>query len=210
MPNVTFAGATYACAVAVKGHNYIELKDAKALPICRFDEITNFDAFVITDGEWSDPPAVQSVTASEAVLTGGNIVLTTDPAQHVGTGTLVKFNAPCDCTAVTGGLTISGKTYTVVNTMGAKATGTGGAWSAGAQIAVLIDSANSRAFLQGGGGAPAEHTHAASDITGGTFAGQVAANSNGQDPVSYVLRNQKLSASEETPTANGAICWLYE
>ena len=55
-----------------------------------------------------------------------------------------------------------------------------------------------------------DHTHTASDITGGTFGGQVAANNSGQSPSVYLVRNQKLSATEETPTVNGEICWLYE
>lgn len=54
------------------------------------------------------------------------------------------------------------------------------------------------------------HTHAASAVTAGTFAGQVIANSGGQTPGTYLIRNQKLSASEETPTVNGQICWVYE
>lgn len=54
------------------------------------------------------------------------------------------------------------------------------------------------------------HTHAASAITAGTFAGQVVANSGGQAAGTYLVRNQKLSASEETPTVNGQICWVYE
>ena len=53
-----------------------------------------------------------------------------------------------------------------------------------------------------------EHTHSANKITGGTFAGEVVASS--QTPSNYIVRNQKLSATEETPTVNGAICWLYE
>lgn len=54
------------------------------------------------------------------------------------------------------------------------------------------------------------HTHAASDITEGTFAGQVVAAANGQTPGAYLIRNSKLSATEETPTVNGQICWQYE
>ena len=158
MPNVTFAGMTYACTKAIKGYNYIELQDDSGRMICRFDDITNFSAFSITDGEWSDPPAVQSVMATDAVLTGGSIVLTTDPARHVGTGTMVKFNAPCDCTAVTGGLVIGNKNYSIVNTMGEVATGKGGTWCAGAQIAALMDCENSKAYIlasasSSGGGA---------------------------------------------------------
>lgn len=62
----------------------------------------------------------------------------------------------------------------------------------------------------GGNYADKDHTHAASDITGGTFAGEVAANADGQTPGNYAVRNSKLSAEEETPTVNGQICWQYE
>lgn len=54
------------------------------------------------------------------------------------------------------------------------------------------------------------HTQAASTITAGTFAGQVVANSTSQTPGTYLVRNSKLSASEETPMVNGQICWVYE
>lgn len=54
------------------------------------------------------------------------------------------------------------------------------------------------------------HTHAASSITSGTFAGAVSASNGGQTPSDYLVRNQKLSASVENPTVNGAICWQYE
>lgn len=57
---------------------------------------------------------------------------------------------------------------------------------------------------------PAAHNQAASTITAGTFAGQVAANASGQAADSYVLRNSKLSSAEETPTVNGQICWKYK
>ena len=54
------------------------------------------------------------------------------------------------------------------------------------------------------------HTHNAAEITSGTFGGMVIANSGGQIADVYLVRNQKLSATEETPTVNGAICWQYE
>lgn len=57
---------------------------------------------------------------------------------------------------------------------------------------------------------PTAHDHAASSVTAGTFAGQVVANASGQTPGTYLVRNSKLSASEETPTVNGQICWQYE
>ena len=56
---------------------------------------------------------------------------------------------------------------------------------------------------------PPAHNQSASTITAGTFAGQVAANSSGQTPDSYVLRNSKLVSTEEAPTINGQICWVY-
>ena len=55
---------------------------------------------------------------------------------------------------------------------------------------------------------PASHTQAASTITAGTFGGQVAANSSGQTPGSYLIRNSKVSSTEENPTVNGQICWV--
>ena len=54
-----------------------------------------------------------------------------------------------------------------------------------------------------------EHTHEASKISAGTFAGQVVANSNAQTPGTSLLRNSKLVSAEETPTVNGEICWVY-
>lgn len=49
----------------------------------------------------------------------------------------------------------------------------------------------------------------ASDVTAGTFAGQVIANSSGQAPGTALIRNIKLVASEATPTVNGEIFLLY-
>ena len=54
------------------------------------------------------------------------------------------------------------------------------------------------------------HNHSASVITGGTFGGEVSANSNGQTAENSVLRNSKLVSVDTTPTANGEIYWTYE
>lgn len=51
------------------------------------------------------------------------------------------------------------------------------------------------------------HTHDASQISAGTFAGQVVANASGQSSSSYVVRNTKISATAESPTVVGQICW---
>lgn len=74
---------------------------------------------------------------------------------------------------------------------------------------------------------PAAHSHTASDInsgtfaaaripslaaskiSAGTFAGQVAANASGQAPGTSLVRNSRLVATEETPTVNGEIFWTY-
>lgn len=54
---------------------------------------------------------------------------------------------------------------------------------------------------------PSAHTQAASTITAGTFAGKVVANSSGQTPGEYVMRNAKFAASDENPTVSGQVCW---
>lgn len=55
---------------------------------------------------------------------------------------------------------------------------------------------------------PINHTHSASKIYDGTFIGTVKAGSSYQSTSTYLLRNSKISASEENPTVNGEICWV--
>jgi len=61
---------------------------------------------------------------------------------------IVTFTAPCGCDQVTDGLVINGETYTVCDAMGECVTGKGGAWCAGAQISVVLDCENKKAFIQ--------------------------------------------------------------
>lgn len=66
------------------------------------------------------------------------------------TGKVVTFTAPCDCDKVTDGIVINGKTYTICDAMGNKIPGTGGVWCSGAQISVVLDCENKKAYLQNG------------------------------------------------------------
>lgn len=75
-----------------------------------------------------------------------NIKLTLPGAPF--TGQIVSFTAPCDCTNITDGLVINGKTYTVVDALCQCVTGKGGAWIKGAQLSVLLDVENAKAYLQ--------------------------------------------------------------
>lgn len=45
--------------------------------------------------------------------------------------------------------------------------------------------------------------------SGGSFSGAVSAASAQQTPSQYLLRNTCLSATAETPSNNGEICWVY-
>jgi hypothetical protein len=150
-------------------------------------------------------------------------------------GMSITVKTACDCTAVTGlkvyyqvitetGSTQSSKVFTFKDAHGNDLTGVGNLFVANAYVKFVLDTNNNFAYLQNGDTnkylearfdelsdtAPKEHTHPASEITAGTFAGQVVANASGQSPSTYVLRNSKLSATEETPQTNGSICWLYE
>lgn len=58
--------------------------------------------------------------------------------------------------------------------------------------------------------APASHSHAASTISGGTFAGPVYASNTAQAPITSQLRNSRVVPSEMTINNNGEICWIYE
>lgn len=51
--------------------------------------------------------------------------------------------------------------------------------------------------------------HGAAKVTGGTFGGAVVANSAGQAPGTFLVRNIKLVAEEETPTVNGEIAFVF-
>ena len=91
--------------------------------------------------------ALATKVATAAVLAGGSIVLTL-PAGGVIDGTMVKFRAPCAGTAVTGGISIDGVTYTVVDAMHSVFSGKDGVWDTGAEIAVLLDTGERKAYLQ--------------------------------------------------------------
>lgn len=89
------------------------------------------------------------------------------------TGKIVTFTAPCDCTEATG-LLIGEDTYDVVDALGNCITGSYLAWRSGAQVSVVLDCENKKAFIQNGNATPAligaaevEHTHDGADITTG-------------------------------------------
>ena len=67
------------------------------------------------------------------------------------TGQIVTFPAPCGCNEVTGGLSINGEIYTVVDAMGRCVTGKGGRWVAGAIVSVSLDVEKKRAYIQNEG-----------------------------------------------------------
>lgn len=48
----------------------------------------------------------------------------------------------------------------------------------------------------------------ATQITAGTFAGQVVANGSGQTPGTSLLRNSKIVLTDEDPTVEGEIVWV--
>lgn len=79
-----------------------------------------------------------------------NIKLT--PPGEPFSGQIVTFTAPCGCDQVTDGLVINGETYTVCDAMGECVTGKGGAWCAGAQVSVVLDCENKKAYIQNAAG----------------------------------------------------------
>lgn len=144
---VTIFGTAYECTRAVKGRDFVRLYQGDTI-ILTCLEVSDFSNYVLTSGEWSDPDPDLDVVADSAVLSNGSITITSD--KIIGTGTLLKFKAPCDCTAVTKGLVIDGKTYSVVDALGEVITGASGTWASGSQVSVLIDKENLRAFVQNG------------------------------------------------------------
>lgn len=141
------AGCILVCSYTYNGYQY-----------CKFERVTEVGSnwVAITESEFNvrcpdfptpPPPPVQEAIAISAVLSGGNIVL--ELPRAVDTGTLVKFTAPCDCTAVTEGIVIEGVTYSVVDSNDKVVTGIPGAWVSGAHVAVIIDKEDEFAYIQG-------------------------------------------------------------
>ena len=60
------------------------------------------------------------------------------------------------------------------------------------------------------GARPSTWTPSAADVSAGTFAGQVVANSSGETYSTYLLRNTRLANADTNPTVNGEICWTYK
>ena len=85
-----------------------------------------------------------------ATLTDGAIVLSVPTSVKIENDLQVNFTAPCDCSAVTGGLTVAGTTFTIVDAAGNCVTGIGGFFTEGAVVSVILDTENNRAYLQNG------------------------------------------------------------
>lgn len=131
----------------------------------------------------------------------------TTPAVN---GEELTIQAPCDCSAVEG-VQINNVAFPFYDAAGNSIVDIRNKFSTGSLIRVMIDTVNARAYiLNSACSKPSAHNHLANEITAGTFGGQVVANADGQSPSTYLVRNQKLSATEETPTVNGEICWVYK
>lgn len=150
--------------------------------------------------------ALKTKVANSAAMVDGSIVLEL-PDGGVWSGTMVKFIAPCECTAVTGGIVIDGTTYTVVDALGHIITGKGGYWAKNAAVAVMIDAESHKAFV----------TNAAGVCKGGdTMIGELRAGEDAQDPTAYLVRNSSFMpkadyvAEKHDPKIPGQILWLYK
>ena len=157
-----------------------------------------------------------------------------DSSITIYSGQPLTFRSPVDCSQITGlivyypdGESTVSRVFQFADSHGNNV-GDLDLFSENVVVKVILDLASNCAFVQNAdtnayleskfseideaikNATPKDHQHPASNITAGTFAGQVIANSNGQDPSTYLVRNQKLSATEETPTVNGHICWVYE
>lgn len=125
-------------------------------------------------------------------------------------GEELTIQAPCDCSAVEG-VQINNVVFPFYDAAGNSIVDIRNKFSTGSLIRVMIDTINARAYiLNSACSIPAAHNHPASEVTAGTFGGQVVANDEGQNPNVYLVRNQKLSETAEVPTVNGHICWVYK
>ena len=88
----------------------------------------------------------ESITATSAILESGSVIL--ELPTEVTTGSVVKFTSPCGCNRITTGITIDGMTYVLVDALNNPLTEKEGYWDANAQISVVIDAVNQKAYVQ--------------------------------------------------------------
>ena len=55
MAIVTHGGASYSCATAIKGSNYVRLVDSNGVLVASFEGVSDFTGFSISGGSWTDP-----------------------------------------------------------------------------------------------------------------------------------------------------------
>lgn len=83
------------------------------------------------------------------------VKLTLPLGEIAVSGKQISFAAPCDCSVVDC-IQIDGVDYCVVDAMGNQVTGnpTGGVWSAGAKVSVILDVDDKKAYLLNGNTPP--------------------------------------------------------
>lgn len=86
-----------------------------------------------------------SVTADDAALTAGSIVVST--SYNMQEGTSVKFTAPCNSEDVTVGVTVDGVQYEWLDTLGEPLAGVEGLFAAGTMVGIILDRENLIAYL---------------------------------------------------------------
>ncbi len=144
-------------------------------------------------------------------------------------GQTLTFQSPADCSQITGlivyypeGNGTTSKDFVFVDAHGVDVgSGTISLFSENVLVKVVLDTDQGKAYVQNADtnayleGKLAEkyspeNKPSPSDITAGTFAGQVAANSGAQTPGTALLRNSKIVSADTTPSNNGEICWTYK
>lgn len=173
---------------------------------CEFESVTSVDSSWVVlsqtnflencpNVENNPPDYIESVTATKAVLTSGNIVLTLP--RTVQTGTVVKFKAPCNCSSFTGNLWINNESYLIVDSLKRTLNGNNRIWDSDSLISVIVDVEQHYAFIQN-----ANYFKE----SGGTFTGSVIATPTNQN---RQVRNVTISKNEPSGGVDGDIWYVY-
>lgn len=93
MPIVTFRDEEISCSSAIKGESYIHLLDNDGHMIAAFDAVVDFDAFAITDGDWTKPTAVEDCPIA-IVQCDGTVIPGPHKCGDVGAMTHYKASLP--------------------------------------------------------------------------------------------------------------------
>lgn len=96
---VTINGTEIICDSALRGDDYV-LLFTEGQPTITFQNVVDFEAFVLTDGEWSYPYVTLDADLWDSPKATGTVTITGTASTEIPVGTIIKQTADSEETGV--------------------------------------------------------------------------------------------------------------